>query len=209
MHTASGRCNVRDERQRRASHPALESREGPAGLQVGEMDLPMPVRSSQKPKGPRRDPRPRPNDGLKSYNDVINPKPGYKYVLAALDGEMNPDYYEAVLGYSRVIYAGDDVEGCTKLRAGRFKKGEPIITMSQMLMEIGPKEGADLERVGHSGMTGQELCDRIEGAMLDGGVEVPRGENEYFTQDSQGKRSRGAAALRAAESSERAFYSGS
>lgn len=167
----------------------------------------MPTRdakSAQRAKGPRRDPRPRPTDGLKSYNDVLNPKPGYRYVLAALDGEMNPDYYESVLGYQRVIFDAKDKD-CTRLRAGRFKDGEPIVSMSQMLMELPPEEAAELDRVGHSGMTGQALCDRIEGMMLDGGIEVPNSQGDYFTEESMAKRSRGPAALRGSDS---AFYAG-
>lgn len=145
-------------------------------------------RTVTRQAGPRRDPRPRPTDGLKSYNDVMNPKPGFRYVLAALEGELGVDYYEGVLGYSRVIFDEKNPKS-TRLRAGRFKDGEPIISMSQMLLELPPKEAQELDEYGFNGVTGQALCDQLESQMLaSGGVEAVNKTSRHFTQASMARR---------------------
>lgn len=139
--------------------------------------------------GPRRDPRPRPTDGLKSYNDVINPKPGFRYVLAAVDDDRSGlNHYEFVLGYQRVIFDEKNPDG-TRLRAGRWKHGEPIMMGQQMLLELPPKEAKALDEYGYNGTTGQAFADQIEEQILGrGGMEAPRSRNQYFAQESMAKR---------------------
>jgi hypothetical protein len=126
---------------------------------------------------------------LQSYNDVINQKPGHRYVLAAVNDERGGAmYYEYVLGYSPVIYDEKDPK-CTRLRAGRWKHGEPVMMGMQKLMELAPDKAADLDAVGYNGQTGQAFADKIEEQILGrGGIEAPRQRNSYFTQESMAKR---------------------
>lgn len=144
----------------------------------------------RKPKaGPRRDPRPRPTDGLQSYNDVINQKPGHRYVLAAVNDERGgAQYYEFVLGYSPVLFDEKD-PNCTRLRAGRWKHGEPIMMGMQKLMELAPDAAERLDAVGYNGTTGQAYADRVEAQILgQGGIDAPRRSDNYFSQSSMAKR---------------------
>lgn len=139
--------------------------------------------------GPRKDPRPRPTNGLQSYNDVINPKKGYRYVLAAVDDERSGlNHYEFVLGYERVIF-DEKNPNCTRLRAGRWKHGEPVMMGMQMLMELAPDKAESLDEYGYNGQTGQAFADKIEEQILGrGGMEAPRRRDNYFVQESMAKR---------------------
>jgi hypothetical protein len=105
------------------------------------------------PQRIRKDPPRRPTDSLLPYNAVKNPKPGFHYVLVSLDGKetTSPEYYE-MLGWAPVIYTG--AKG-TCLGWGKWKDGEAVTNMGQILMEMSDERWDQLEEFGMNGNSGQ------------------------------------------------------
>lgn len=128
------------------------------------------------PQRIRKDPPRKPTDSLAPYNAVKNPKPGFHYVLVSLDGKdaASPEYYE-MLGWLPVIYDG---EKSTRLGWGKWKQGEAVMNMGQVLMEMSDERWNELERHGVNGNSGQEYIDQLARQIgARGGIDPVRGKS--------------------------------
>ena len=121
----------------------------------------------------RKDPPRRPTDALTPYNAVKYPKEGFHYVLVSLDGKdaASPEYYE-MLGWVPVIYGG---EKSTQLGWGKWKEGQPVTNMGQILMEMDDARWQELERYGVNGQSGQAYLDQLAAQIgTRGGIDPVR-----------------------------------
>lgn len=140
------------------------------------MPSPSPRRGS-----PRKDPAHRHTDGLSPWNQVVNPQPGYHYVLVSPDAKENgPEYYSA-MGYDYVTFDATKNEAgkATKLGAGKWKDGEQVQAFGQFLMCVDRDRYDDIQLNGAFGGSGQLATDRIMATMADrrrGGAD-PLGNN--------------------------------
>lgn len=123
----------------------------------------------------RKDPPRRPTDALTPYNAVKYPEEGFHYVLVSMDGKdaASPEYYE-MLGWTPVIYEG---EKSTQLGWGKWKQGQPVMNMGQILMKMDDDRWNELERRGVNGNSGQDFLDQLaEQIGTRGGVDPVRGK---------------------------------
>lgn len=128
------------------------------------------------PARTRKDPPRRPTDALTPYNAVKNPKEGFHYVLVSLDGKeaASPEYYE-MLGWKPVIYGGDK---STQLGWGKWKEGQPVMNMGQILMEMDDERWNELEQFGMNGQSGQAQIDQLAAQIRSqGGVDPVRSKS--------------------------------
>jgi hypothetical protein len=124
------------------------------------------------PTRTRKDPPRKPTDALTPYNAVKNPKDGFHYVLVSLDGKdaASPDYYE-MLGWKPVEYQ----PGGTCLGWGKWKAGQPVMNMGQVLMEMDDERWQELEQFGVNGQTGQAQLNALAAQIgARGGIDPVR-----------------------------------
>lgn len=128
------------------------------------------------PQRTRKDPPRRSTDALLPYNTVKHPKPGFHYVLVSQDGRdaSSPEYYE-MLGWQPVLYGG---AGTTCLGWGKWKDGQPVMNMGQILMEMDDERWQELDRYGMNGQSGQAQLDQLAAQIgARGGIDPVRSKH--------------------------------
>lgn len=134
-----------------------------------------PAAIATKTPTARRDPRPRPTDGVAGWfrikTETKDPNKFYVWVDIA-NGEV--DHYSS-MGYDPVKWNGPN-QG-VQIVGGRLarKPGDDITCRGQLLMSIDMVEKERLEREGEFGDTGQNDLDRIEKLII-----RRRGNKDYF-----------------------------